>query len=79
MARHEDLLQPFDADTLEVIQTAFRAGWHELCNGDPVANPAQLRNRLAGTIAHLARRGITDPLHLKEKALQRVHLAARFN
>jgi hypothetical protein len=79
MERHGDLLEPFDAETLEVIQTAFRAGWHELCNGCPVPNPAQLRNRLAGTIAHLARAGITDPLHLKEKALQRVALAARLN
>ncbi len=79
MARHKDLLEPLDAETLEVIQTAFRAGWHELCNGAPVPNPAQLRNRLAGTIAHLARTGITDPLHLKEKALQRLALAARLN
>ena len=79
MERHVDLLAPFDAETLEVVQTAFRAGWHELCNGDPVPNPAQLRNRLAGTIAHLARTGLTDPLHLKEKALQRLALTARLN
>ena len=79
MKIHDTLLEPFDAETLRSIQTAFWASWHELCNGDPVPSPIQLRNRLAGTIANLARTGITDPLHLKEKALQRVAVAARLN
>jgi hypothetical protein len=46
VTKHDRLLEPFDAETLAIIQTAFKAGWHELCNGAPVANPAQLRNRL---------------------------------
>jgi hypothetical protein len=79
MSQHDSLLDPFDAPTLAAIQTAFAAAWHELCNRGPVPSPAQERNRLAGALAQLAHSGITDPIHLKEKALQRLAVTARFN
>jgi hypothetical protein len=79
MSQHDPLLDPFDAPTLAAIQTAFAAAWHERCNRGPVPSPAQERNRLAGALAHLAHSGVTDPMHLKERALQRLALAARFN
>src|SRR5215217_3099152 len=59
MSGHDAVLEPFNPDVLRAIQTAFRIGWHELCSREPVPNPIELRNRLAGTIALLARNGIT--------------------
>jgi hypothetical protein len=79
MSQHDPLFEPFDAPTLAAIRTAFAAAWHELCNRGPVPSPAQVRNRLAGALAQLAHSGVTDPMHLKERALQRLALAARFN
>jgi hypothetical protein len=79
MSTHDRLLEPFDAATLAAIQTAFAAAWHELCNRGPVHSPTQVRNRLAGALAQLAHTGATDPMHLKEKALQRLAVAATFN
>ena len=73
-------LEPFDAQTLQVIRSAFQVAWHELCTRADVAEPyTQLRNRLAGTIAHLAWNGITDPFHLKEEALRKIACEARLN
>jgi hypothetical protein len=72
MREHNHVLEPFEPEMLERIRAAFQAGWHELCNARALPNPLIVRNRLAGTIACLAARGISDPLELKDQALRTV-------
>jgi hypothetical protein len=69
MAAYDPRLEPFAPPTLRVIQTAFQAGWNELRSAGLTADPDRTRNRLAGTIANLARKGILDPRELKDQAL----------
>jgi hypothetical protein len=77
---HRSPFEPFDAHTLQAIRTAFQAAWHELCTRPDVTESyTLLRNRLAGIIAHLASNGITDPFHLKEKALQKLASSPTLN
>ena len=77
--QHNRLFEPFEPETLERIRAAFRAGWHELCNAGALPNPLMVRNRLAGTIACLAARGISDPMELKDQALRTVTAQASVN
>ena len=70
MAAYDPRLDPFPPQTLRAIQTAFQAGWNELRRAGVMADPDRTRNRLAGTIANLARRGILDPRELKAQALR---------
>ena len=79
MRDHASMLEPFEPETLERIRSAFQAGWHELCNAGLASDPHALRNRLAGTIARLARNGICDPLELKAQALRRVKIGDSLN
>jgi hypothetical protein len=69
MPAYDPRLDPFHPHTLLAIQTAFQAGWNELRRVGVMADPDRMRNRLAGTIANLAREGILDPRELKEQAL----------
>jgi hypothetical protein len=59
MAAYDPRVEPFAPHTLRAIQTAFRAGWNELRSAGLTADPDRTRNRLAGTIANLARKGIS--------------------
>jgi hypothetical protein len=70
MAAYEPRLEPFAPQTLWAIQTAFQAGWNELRSAGLTADPDRTRNRLAGTIANLARKGILDPRELKDQVLR---------
>lgn len=79
MRDHNAPLEPFEPETLERMKNAFQASWHELCNAGVSSNPHALRNRLASTIAWLARSGISDPLELKTQALRNVNLSASLN
>ena len=79
MRERTPLLEPFEPETLETIRAAFQAGWHELCNAGALPNPLMVRNRLAGTIACLAARGISDPMELKDQALRTVTAQASVN
>jgi hypothetical protein len=71
MRRDEALLEPFAPEILAAIRAAFRAGWQELAGDQPNDNPI-LRNKLAGTLARLARSGIQDADELKRQALLRL-------
>ena len=75
----DSLLESFEPEMVETIRSAFQAGWHELCNAGVSSDPYALRNRLARTIASLARSGISDPLELKSQALRNLNASARFN
>ena len=77
--QYNRLFEPFEPETLERIRAAFQAGWHELCNAGALPNPLMVRNRLAGTIACLAARGISDPMELKDLALRTVTAQASVN
>jgi len=79
MRDHTSLPEPFEPEMLETIRSAFQAGWHELCNAGVASDPHALRNRLAGTIARLARSGLCDPLELKIQALRSVNTSASIN
>jgi hypothetical protein len=79
MGDHNSLLDSFEPEMVERIRSAFQAGWHELCNASISSDPYVLRNRLARTIASLARRGISDPLELKTQALRNINASAAFN
>jgi hypothetical protein len=79
MRNHNSLLEPFEPEILEKIRTAFQAAWHELCNAGASSDPHALRNRLAGTIARLAKCGISDPLELKDQALRTLTSQSRLN
>ena len=79
MRDHNSPLEPFEPEMLEKIRSAFQAAWHELCNAGVSSDPHALRNRLASTIAWLARSGISDPLELKTQALRNVNLSASLN
>lgn len=70
MADYDKLLEPFAPQTLQAIQRAFQAGWTELSGICGQADAIRTRNRLAGAIANLARKGIVDPLCLKDEALR---------
>jgi len=70
MADCDRLLEPFAPQTLEVIQRAFQAGRSELSRTCGQADAIRTRNRLAGAIANLARKGIVDPHRLKDEALR---------
>jgi hypothetical protein len=70
MAAYDPRLEPFAPHTLRAIQTAFHAGWSELRRAGLTADADRTRNRLAGTIANLARKGILDPRDLKDQALR---------
>ena len=73
MRRDEALLEPFAPEILDTIRTAFRAGWQELVGDQPAANDKPiLRNKLASTLARLARSGIQDADELKRQALLRL-------
>ena len=76
MRDHNSLLEPFEPEMLESMRSAFQTGWHELCNVRLASDPHAVRNRLASTIAWLARSGISDPLELKTQALRNVNLNA---
>jgi hypothetical protein len=71
----ESLLEPFESHILSAIRTAFQAGWSELPR-DLVADATHTRNRLAGTIANLAVKGVLDPHELKQRALDAVGIGA---
>ena len=79
MRDHNSLLESFEPEMVERIRSAFQAGWHELCNARVSSDPYVLRNRLAGTIASLARSGISDSPELKTRALRDVNASASFN
>lgn len=64
----EPLLEPFEPHTLSAIRMAFQAAWSEVSR-EVVADVSYMRNRLVGTIANLARKGILDPHELKTQAL----------
>jgi hypothetical protein len=76
MRKNEISLEPFEPRALAAIQTAFRASWVELSAGEPEAGHI-LRNKLAGTLAGLARYGIHDPGELKRRALARLRTGKR--
>ena len=68
-------LEPFAPHILAAIRTAFRGCWNEL----PLDNPedvSRTRNKLVGTIANLASKGILDPHELKSQALQALGIGA---
>jgi hypothetical protein len=73
MADYDKLLEPFAPQTLRAIQRAFHAGWSELSRTCGQADAIGTRNRLAGAIANLARKGIVDPHNLKDEALRVVN------
>ena len=64
----ESLLEPFEPHILSAIRTAFQAAWSEVSQ-ELAADVSDMRNRLVGTIANLARKGILDPHELKHQAL----------
>jgi hypothetical protein len=69
MGTYDPRLEPFTPQTLRAIRTAFQDGWSELQSAGLTADPDRTRNRLVGTIANLAKRGILDPQELKDEAL----------
>jgi len=71
----ERLLEPFEPHILSAIRTAFQAGWNELPQ-HLIADVTRMRNRLAGTIANLALKGVLDPHELKQRALDAVGIRA---
>jgi hypothetical protein len=71
----ESLLEPFEPHILSAIRTAFQAGWSELPR-ELVADVTRMRNRLAGTIANLAVKGVLDPHELKQRALDAAGIRA---
>jgi hypothetical protein len=71
----EPLLEPFAPHILSAIRTAFQAGWGELSR-ELVVDATFMRNRLAGTIANLASKGILDPHELKDRALHALGVTA---
>ena len=75
MHTYEAILEPFGANRLAAIRTAFQASWEELCQREPHAD-LFLRNRLVGAIANLAQSGIDDPDELRRGALQRLRLGS---
>lgn len=77
MADCDRLLEPFAPQTLQAIQRAFQAGWTELSGTCGQADAIRTRNRLAGAIANLARKGIADPHNLKDEALRVLNASRR--
>ena len=71
----QSLLEPLEPHILSAIRTAVQASWSELPH-DLVADVARMRNRLAGTIANLALKGVLDPHELKQRALDAVGIRA---
>jgi hypothetical protein len=69
------LLEPFEPHMLSAIRTGVQASWSEL-PPDLVADAARMRNKLAGTIANLALKGVLDPHELKQGALDAVGIRA---
>jgi hypothetical protein len=67
----EPLLDPFEPHMLSAIRAAVQASWSELPR-DECGHVARVRNRLAGTIANLAVKGVLDPHELKQRALDAV-------
>jgi hypothetical protein len=71
----EPLLDPFEPHMLSAIRAAVQASWSELPR-DECGHVARVRNRLVGTIANLALKGVLDPHELKQRALDAVGMPA---
>jgi hypothetical protein len=71
----EPLLEPFEPDMLSAIRAAVQGTWSELPR-DEGGDVTLVRNRLAGTIANLALKGVLDPQELKQRALDAVGMPA---
>lgn len=73
--QQEPCLEPFEPHILCAIRAAFQAGWNEVAR-KLAADVSYARNRLLGTIAHLATKGIHDPHELKSQALHALGIGA---
>lgn len=71
---NEPQLEPFEPHILSAIRTAFQAGWSEMSQ-ELVTDVTSVRNKLVGTIATLASKGVLDPHELKEQALNALGLS----
>jgi hypothetical protein len=65
---NEPRLGPFEPHILSAIRAAFQVSWNEVAR-ELAADVSYARNRLLGTIAHLATKRIHDPHELKSQAL----------
>jgi hypothetical protein len=68
-------LEPFEPHILCAIRAAVQASWNEM-KRELAADVDYARNRLIGTITHLASKGIHDPHELKSHALRALGIGA---